>query len=76
MANDKKKSIFFIIASLQVKILLSGNASLLKGIPYVKKSSLQSRTYNKLLVFAHSIKTNGRAPVDLRSQIYQFLKMT
>ena len=31
--------------------------------------TLQSRTYNKLLMFAHSIKTNGRAPVDLRSQI-------
>jgi hypothetical protein len=31
--------------------------------------TLQSRIYNKLLIFAHSIKTNGRAPVDLRSQI-------
>ncbi len=31
--------------------------------------TLQSRIYNKLLLFAHSIKTNGRAPVDLRSQI-------
>ena len=31
--------------------------------------TLQSRIYNKLLMFAHSIKTNGRAPVDLRSQI-------
>jgi len=31
--------------------------------------TLQSRIYNKLLIFAHSIKTNGRAPpVDLRSQ--------
>ena len=31
--------------------------------------TLQSRIYNKLLMFAHSIKTNGRAPVDLKSQI-------
>jgi hypothetical protein len=31
--------------------------------------TLQSRIHNKLLMFAHSIKTNGRAPVDLRSQI-------
>jgi hypothetical protein len=31
--------------------------------------TLQSRIYNKLLMFANSIKTNGRAPVDLRSQI-------
>jgi hypothetical protein len=31
--------------------------------------TLQSRIYNKLLMFVHSIKTNGRAPVDLRSQI-------
>ena len=31
--------------------------------------NLQSRTYNKLLMLAHSIKINGRAPVDLRSQI-------
>ena len=31
--------------------------------------TLQSRIYNKLLMFAHSIKTNARAPVDLKSQI-------
>jgi hypothetical protein len=31
--------------------------------------TLQSRIYNKLLMFAHSIKTNGRALVDLWSQI-------
>ena len=31
--------------------------------------TFQSRIYNKLLMFAHSIKTNRRAPVDLRSQI-------
>ena len=31
--------------------------------------TFQSRIYNKLLMFAHSIKTNRRAHVDLRSQI-------
>ncbi len=31
--------------------------------------TFQSRIYNKLLMFAHSIKTNGRAPVDIRPQI-------
>ena len=31
--------------------------------------SLQSKIYNKLLMFAHSIKTNGKAPIELRSQI-------
>jgi hypothetical protein len=30
--------------------------------------TLQSRIYNKLLMFAHSIKANNRAPVELRSQ--------
>ena len=29
----------------------------------------QSRIYNKLLMFSHSIKTNSRAPVELRSHI-------
>ena len=31
--------------------------------------TLQSRIYKKLLMFAHSIKINGRAPVELRSQL-------
>ena len=31
--------------------------------------TLQSRIYNKLLMFSHSIKTNSRAPVELRSHI-------
>ena len=29
---------------------------------------LQSRIYNKLLIIAYSINTNGRVPVELRSQ--------
>ena len=33
--------------------------------------TLQSRIYNKLLMFAHSIKTNGRSPVELKSYINQ-----
>ena len=32
--------------------------------------TFQSRIYNKLLVFAHGIKTNGRAPVELKSYLY------
>ena len=31
--------------------------------------TLQSRVYNKLLLFAHGIMTNGRSPVELKSQI-------
>ena len=31
--------------------------------------TLQSRIYNKLLMFIHSIKTNGRFPVELKSYI-------
>ena len=31
--------------------------------------TLQSRIYNKLLMFAHSIKTNSRSPVELKSYI-------
>ena len=31
--------------------------------------TLQSRIYNKLLMFSHSIKTNSRAPFELKSQI-------
>jgi hypothetical protein len=31
--------------------------------------TLQSRIYNKLLIFAHSIKTNYRAPGELKAQI-------
>ena len=31
--------------------------------------SLQPRNYNKLLMFAYSIKTKRRAPIQLRSQI-------
>jgi hypothetical protein len=32
--------------------------------------TFQSRIYNKLLVFAHGIKTNGRAPIELKSYLY------
>ena len=31
--------------------------------------TLQSRVYNKLLLFAHGIMTNGRSPAELKSQI-------
>jgi hypothetical protein len=31
--------------------------------------TLQVRIYNKLLIFAHGIKTNARSPLELRSQI-------
>ena len=31
--------------------------------------TLQSRIYNQLLMFSHSIKTSSRAPVELRSHI-------
>jgi len=33
--------------------------------------TLQSRIYNKLSMFALSIKTNGRSPVELKSYINQ-----
>ena len=31
--------------------------------------TLQSRIYNKLLMFAHSIKTNSKSPSELKSLI-------
>ena len=31
--------------------------------------TLQSRIYNKLLMFAHSIKTNSKSPTELKSLI-------
>ena len=31
--------------------------------------TLQVRIYNKLLIFAHGIKTNARSPLELRSHI-------
>ncbi len=31
--------------------------------------TLQARIYNKLLIFAHGIKTNARSPLELRSLI-------
>ena len=31
--------------------------------------TLQARIYNKLLIFAHGIKTNARSPIELRSLI-------
>ena len=31
--------------------------------------TLQARIYNKLLIFAHGIKTNARSPFELRSLI-------